>query len=220
MNSWPVIIPPGPGVLCAYGDATTRARDEASRTFIRRFPQTTSKEIIGIYKRLAAQATKTLTAEGVAKSDQTVSYEADIRYHGQGLLITIDFNLDDLVKNGLDGIGDEFDKKHTQLFTFALPEDKELVNLRAVAQGKPPKVQGTKLARGSVDPSAARIAEHNMYVEGKDRKGALYERAKLKAGNIIKGPAVVLEMDATTVVLPGHVAKVDTFGNLLITPDA
>jgi N-methylhydantoinase A len=220
MNSWPVIIPPGPGVLCAYGDATTRARDEASRTFIRRFPQTSSKEVIGIYKKLAAQATKTLTVEGVAKSDQLVSYEADIRYHGQGLLITIDFTLDDLEKDGLDGIGAEFDKKHTQLFTFALPEDKELVNLRAVAQGKPPKVQGTKLARGSADPSAARIAEHNMYVGGKDRKGTLYERARLKAGNVIKGPAVVLEMDSTTVVLPGHVAKVDNFGNLLITPDA
>jgi len=220
MNSWPVIIPPGPGVLCAYGDATTRARDEASRTFIRRFPQTTSKEIIGIYKKLAMQATRTLTAEGVAKSDQVVSYEADIRYHGQGLLITIDFSLDDLEKDGLDGIGDEFDKKHTQLFTFALPEDKELVNLRAVAQGKPPKVQGTKLAKGGADPSAARIAEHKMYVDGKDRKGTLYERAKLKAGNLIKGPAVVLEMDSTTVVLPGHVAKVDIFGNLLITPDA
>ena len=220
MNSWPVIIPPGPGVLCAYGDATTRARDEASRTFIRRFPQTSSKEIIGIYKKLAAQATKTLTAEGVAKSNQVITYEADIRYHGQGLLITIDFTLSDLEKKGLDGIGDEFDKKHTQLFTFALPEDKELVNLRAVAQGKPPKVQGTRLARGKADPSAARIAAHKMYVEGKDRKGILYERAKLKAGNVIKGPAVVLEMDATTVILPGHAAKVDAFGNLLITPDA
>ena len=220
MNSWPVIIPPGPGVLCAYGDATTRARDEASRTFIRRFPQTSSKEIIGIYKKLAAQATKTLNAEGVAKSHQVVTYEADIRYHGQGLLITIDFTLSDLEKKGLDGIGDEFDKKHTQLFTFALPEDKELVNLRAVAQGKPPKVQGTKLAKGKADPSAARIAEHKMYVEGKDRKGTLYERAKLKAGNVIKGPAVVLEMDSTTVILPGHAAKVDEFGNLLITPDA
>jgi N-methylhydantoinase A len=220
MNSWPVIIPPGPGVLCAYGDATTRARDEASRTFIRRFPQTSSKEIIGIYKKLAAQATKTLNAEGVAKSHQVVTYEADIRYHGQGLLITIDFTLSDLEKKGLDGIGDEFDKKHTQLFTFALPEDKELVNLRAVAQGKPPKVQGTKLAKGKADPSAARIAEHKMYVEGKNRKGTLYERAKLKAGNVIKGPAVVLEMDSTTVILPGHAAKVDEFGNLLITPDA
>lgn len=220
MNSWPVIIPPGPGVLCAYGDATTRARDESSRTFIRRFPQTSSKEIIGIYKKLAAQATKTLNAEGVAKSHQVVTYEADIRYHGQGLLITIDFTLSDLEKKGLDGIGDEFDKKHTQLFTFALPEDKELVNLRAVAQGKPPKVQGTKLAKGKADPSAARIAEHKMYVEGKDRKGTLYERAKLKAGNVIKGPAVVLEMDSTTVILPGHAAKVDEFGNLLITPDA
>ena len=220
MNSWPVIIPPGPGVLCAYGDATTRARDESSRTFIRRFPQTSSKEIIGIYKKLAAQATKTLNAEGVAKSHQVVTYEADIRYHGQGLLITIDFTLSDLEKKGLDGIGDEFDKKHTQLFTFALPEDKELVNLRAVAQGKPPKVQGTKLVKGKADPSAARIAEHKMYVEGKDRKGTLYERAKLKAGNVIKGPAVVLEMDSTTVILPGHAAKVDEFGNLLITPDA
>ena len=45
MNSWPVIIPPGPGVLCAYGDATTRVRDEASRTFIRRFANISPAEL-------------------------------------------------------------------------------------------------------------------------------------------------------------------------------
>jgi N-methylhydantoinase A len=42
----------------------------------------------------------------------------------------------------------------------------------------------------------------------------------LKQGNVIKGPAIVLEMDATTVVLPGHSGRVDKFGNILITPDA
>jgi N-methylhydantoinase A len=57
-------------------------------------------------------------------------------------------------------------------------------------------------------------------VDGKDRLGTLYDRAKLRAGNIIRGPAIVLEMDATTVILPGHVGKVDKLGNILITPEA
>ena len=58
-----------------------------------------------------------------------------------------------------------------------------------------------------------------MFVDGKDQQGILYDRAKLRAGNIIRGPAVVLEMDSTTVILPGHVGKVDGLGNILITPN-
>ena len=63
MNSWPVIIPPGPGVLCAYGDATTRVRDEASRTFIRRFANTSTIELTKIFQQLANKALKTLEKE-------------------------------------------------------------------------------------------------------------------------------------------------------------
>ncbi|MDX1402274.1 MAG: hydantoinase/oxoprolinase family protein, partial [Kiloniellales bacterium] len=218
MNSWPVIIPPGPGVLCAYGDATTKPRDEASRTFIRRFSETSAKEIAGIFERLANQARKTLTSEGVSKKDQIVTYEADIRYHGQGLSLTVDFTYDELKELGLDVLGDRFDQMHTQLFTFALPEDKEIVNLRAVAQGRATKVRAMTLPSGNSNASAAKIAEHTMYVDGKDRKAALYDRSKLKAGNMIEGPAIVLEMDSTTVILPAHVAKVDKTGNLLINP--
>ena len=51
------------------------------------------------------------------------------------------------------------------------------------------------------------------------RKGKIYDRAKLKAGNRIPGPAVVMEMDSTTVILPGHTGVVDRFGNILINPD-
>ncbi len=218
MNSWPVIIPPGPGVLCAYGDATTRVRDEASRTFIRRFSETTPKEVSKIFRSLAGAASKALDNEGIPKSDQSASYQVDIRYHGQGLLLTVDFEIDEFEQSGLDLVGERFDEMHRQLFTFALPLEKEIVNLRAVAQGKPTNVRALRVDKGDESPSAAAAAKLKLFVEGKDQDAVLYDRSKLKSGNVVKGPAIVLEMDSTTLILPGHVGKVDDWGNILITP--
>jgi N-methylhydantoinase A len=219
MGSWPVIIPPGPGVLCAYGDATTRVRDEASRTFIRKFSDTDVNEVIKTFEDLADTAAKTLDNEGVARSEQSVSYQVDVRYHGQGLQLTVDVDLKQLRKQGLAAIGTPFDEMHRQLFTFALELDKEVVNLRAVVQGKPTKVKAPEVKRGGPDAKAAVIADHKIYADGKMRNGKIYDRAKLKAGNRIPGPAVVMEMDSTTVILPGHTGVVDRFGNILINPD-
>ena len=218
MSSWPVIIPPGPGVLCAYGDATTRVRNEASRTFIKRFGRTSADEAVGIFADLAEQASQALDDEGIPRSDQTLSYQADIRYHGQGLLLTVDFELDDLRSQGLDAIGGKFDQMHEQLFTFALPEDKELVNLRAVTEGKPTVVRALRVEEGGASPAAAEMVTHKIYVDGGMQDAMLYDRSKLKAGNVINGPAIVLEMDSTTLVLPGHEGQVDEYGNILITP--
>ncbi len=219
MNSWPVIIPPGPGVLCAYGDATTRVRDEASRTYIRRFSQADRKEVAAIFTRLADAAEKTIEKEGVAKKDRNISYEADIRYQGQGLQLTVEFDLKDLKRKGFSVIGDQFDEKHRQLFTFALDNDKEFVNLRAVAQGREATLMATKLPRGGANPIArSKIGRSRVFLDGKNRIAQLYDRRELKAGNRIDGPAIVLEMDSTTVILPGHVGKVDRVGNILITP--
>ena len=218
MGSWPVIIPPGPGVLCAYGDATTRVRDEASRTFIRRFGNTTESEVIRHLERLSAQAAKSLIAEGVPRRDHSVHFEADIRYSGQGLLLTVDVDPRVLKRQGLDALGAEFDERHAQLFTFALDAEKELVNLRAVVQGKAARLKASPIGRGRAEAKGAVMGTQSVYVEGRRRKAEIYDRAKLKAGNRITGPAIVLEMDATTAVLPDHVAKVDAVGNLLITP--
>ena len=220
MGSWPVIIPPGPGVLCAYGDATTRVRDEASRTFIRRFGETSAKEVSKIFRALASDASKTLDNEGIPKADQSASYQVDIRYHGQGLLLTVDLEIEEFESRGLDGIAERFDEMHRQLFTFALPLDKELVNLRAVAQGKPTNVKAMRVEKGGESPSAAATAKLKLYVDGKDQDATLYDRAKLKSGNVVKGPAIVLEMDSTTLILPGHIGSVDDWGNILITPAA
>ena len=222
MNSWPVIIPPGPGVLCAYGDATTRVRDEASRTFIRRFGKTSPAELVRIYQQLSNKALKTLEKEGVPKSERSVSYEADVRYAGQGLQLTVDFDIKKLKSKGLSIIGDPFDEMHAQLFTFALEADKEIVNVRAVAQGKSAEIDAKKATRsGSRTPvAAAKIGVSKVFMEGKDMDANLYRRDQLKAGNKIEGPAVVLEMDSTTVILSGHTGNVDKFGNILIAPSA
>jgi N-methylhydantoinase A len=219
MNSWPVIIPPGPGVLCAYGDATTRVRDESARTFIKRFGQTSAAEVARIFAQLASKAHKTLDKEGVPKAERSTTYQVDIRYHGQGLLLTVDFDIKDLKTKGLDVIGAPFDEMHRQLFTFALDSDKELVNLRAVALGKETRFAARTVAKGSASPpAAAMIGKSKVYLEDKNREAVLYDRRKLKSGNVIAGPAVVLEMDSTTVILPDHRGTVDDFGNILINP--
>jgi N-methylhydantoinase A len=66
MGAWPVIVPPGPGVLCAYGDATTRLRDEASRTLVVRFEATGDRDIERALEELADHAAKSLEREGLA----------------------------------------------------------------------------------------------------------------------------------------------------------
>jgi N-methylhydantoinase A len=56
-------------------------------------------------------------------------------------------------------------------------------------------------------------------MDGKSVTALVYDRANLKAGNLVKGPAIVMEMDSTTVILPKHLGKVDALGNILIYPD-
>ncbi len=198
LGSWPSIIPPGPGVLCALGDATTAVRDESSRTFIRKFSETSKDDIAKQLKALAADAAKGLAGEKVAAADMEFGYQVDVRYHGQGLRLTVDVDLKRLEKEGLDAIRQPFDAEHTRLFTFALPLEHEFVALRAVVQGKGINIKRQVIARGGASPAAAAVGKQKSYMDGKDCMATVYDRAKLKAGNRIAGPAIVMEMDSTT----------------------
>ena len=222
INSWPVIIPPGPGVLCAYGDVTTNIQDESSMSLIRKFKDTNKQEVVKIFTDLEKKASKTLDAEGSPKKNRTTSFQVDIRYHGQGLTITVDFELSDLKKKGLDAIGDKFDVQHEQLFTFSLDAEKELVNLRAVVKDKALSIKAPSVGRGSKEPTKKSIIDDNaeVFMEGKKQIAKIYRRSLLKQGNVVQGPAIVTEMDSTTLILSGHNGQIDKFGNILINPDA
>ena len=218
MGSWPVIVPPGPGVLCASGDATTRLRDEASRTLVVRFEETSDSEIGKSLEELAAQAGKALESEGVGHGDLSVEYEIDLRYAGQGTSLSVTVSPEDYRRQGLGGVARRFDDLHEQMFTFNLDQPHEIVNLRAVVQGGETMVSARPLEGGGSDPSRAKTAETTVFVDGKDQSANIYDRDRLRTGDVINGPAIVTEMDSTILILPDHYAEVDTIGSLLIRP--
>src|SRR6185437_8923674 len=195
-------------------------RDESARTFIRRASETTAAEVGRILRSLADDAAAALQRDNVARADMRFSYQADVRYHGQGLRLTIDVGLAELERRGLTAIFDPFDAEHARLFTFALPLEHELVSLRAVAQGRGITLRRPAIARGGASARPAAVGRQQTYMEGRRQTAVVYERSRLRAGNRIAGPAIVLEMDSTTVILPRHHGSVDRFGNILIRPDA
>jgi len=215
VNSWPAIIPPGPGVLCAYGDATTRLRNEASQTYVTRVAETSDAELSAMLRDLHAQAAKEITAEGVPEAEQETLYQIDIRYKGQGMKLTIDVAPRDF---SIARVTQMFDTEHEQLFTFALDAEHEIVGLRAVVQGAEKAFISPDARQGGSDASAARVQATRIYAEGAWREGWIYDRAKLQPGNRVPGPAIVTEMDSTSVILPDHVGVVDAVGNILIWP--
>jgi N-methylhydantoinase A len=219
-GAWPVIVPPSPGVLCALGDATTSLRDESARTCLRRFNDLTGAELKEIVTGLSDSSAERLVAQGLKPDEHRIDYEVDVRYFGQGFEIPITIDpawLDDL-DNSLSKLGSAFDTEHQRLFSFLLGTDHELVNARASVSGPRPEIAATPLEQGDGNPAAAQTGTSKVFVQGAFADAAVYERGKLRAGDVINGPAIVVEMDSTTLVLPGHHATTHESGSLLIRP--
>lgn len=219
-GAWPVIVPPSPGVLCALGDATTSMRDVAARTVLRRFAALSGPELAEILRELGDEAGGRLADQGLDRTDQRVTYQLDVRYHGQGFEIPIDLDPDWLDDPGsaLDNLAARFDAEHDRLFSFLLSVDHELVNARATVTGPRPNVAPVTLPEGDGDPAAALVDTHPVHLSGERIPAAVYDRTLLRAGDVVTGPAIVTEMDSTTLVLPGHAATVHPSGSLLINP--
>jgi N-methylhydantoinase A len=218
MGSWPAISPVSPGVLCALGDATTRMRTETARSFSRRFSDTSEAEVSAIFERMATHTRAELRAEGIPDSDITSLFEIDVRYEGQAFEVPLAIDAETLRRDGLSGVLQRFDAEHLRLFTFNMETPHELVNLRAVALGPAPDLPAVELPSGDGNPIAAKVRDHELWADGKMRPAVIYERSRLRAGDILPGPAIIVEMDSTTLIEAGHVGTVDRVGNILINP--
>jgi N-methylhydantoinase A len=216
MGSWPAVSPVSPGVLCALGDATTRMRTETARSFSRLATDTVPEELIAVLDEMAAQTRAELIADGVPEAEIASEFEVDVRYAGQAFEVPLTITPDVLRADGIAGILARFDEEHKRLFTFNMDTPHEIVNLRAVALGRALDLPAAELPAGTGDPSAARIRDHEVWMEGRLMPAVIYDRAKLLAGDVIPGPAIVCEMDSTTLIESGCVGTVDRVGNILI----
>jgi N-methylhydantoinase A len=111
----------------------------------------------------------------------------------------------------------QFNAIHDRTYGFMLDSVVEIVNLRAVGIGRVTKISLPEADVGPSDASVAHSGEQQIYRHGEWLTARLYDRAKLRPGMAVEGPAIVTELDSTTVVLPNHVATVDRYFNLLIT---
>ena len=217
-GAWPVIVPPGPGVLCAYGDATTQVQDEAARTYLTMASDLTDEQLWADLQELQQRAGESLLADGIPVEDHEISFQADLRYAGQAFQITVDFTEGDLAEQGAGLLVAQFDADHEQLFTFKLEDGHEILMIRAVAKAKAKAIAELRVGNAGTSLAECQIHDSRFYFEGEWHDISIYDRGRLHEGLVVPGPAIVSEMDSTTVVLPGYDARVDAIGNLLINP--
>ena len=216
MGSWPAVSPVSPGVLCALGDATTRMRTETARSFSRLATATKAEELITILDEMAAQTRAELVSDGIAATEITSEFEVDVRYAGQAFEVPLTITPEVLRSDGVAGILKRFDEEHHRLFTFNMDTPHEIVNLRAVALGQALDLPAAPLAAGDGNPAAAKMRDHTLWMDGREQAAVIYDRSRLRQGDVIPGPAIVTEMDATTLIETGCSGTVDAVGNILI----
>ncbi len=81
------------------------------------------------------------------------------------------------------------------------------------------KISLPKFEKEEPNAADAVVEQHRAYFDGSFTSVNVYDRAKLRAGNRIHGPAIIIQMDATTVIHPNHTGEVDEYLSILITPD-
>ncbi len=200
-----VIVPAAPGALSALGILDADVRREFSRTVM---AEPGNRKIARVFRELEAEARERFGAEGAR--NPTLKRAADLRYAGQGFELRLEWGAD---------VVERFHKLHARTYGYADRARKvELVTLRvlAVASTARPRAARAAIKRG--DGRQARIGAHRIFEEGRWRRGALYQRGRLRPGDAIAGPAVIVELSATAYLPSGWKAQVDAMENLVLTP--
>jgi N-methylhydantoinase A len=216
---YPVIVPPTPGVLSALGFLYSDVKNEFAQTFVRTVDEADPSQIGDILTKLGRDARAWLREEGVDEPRQRLSYEADVRYFRQGYEFSLELDPERVGAGALEDLARRFGLAHERIYGFKLEHPVELVNLRAIGVGAVQKIGLPKFEKEGPSPAAAVVEQHRAYFDGSFASVNVYDRSRLRTGNRVRGPAIIVQMDATTVIHPNHTGEVDEYLNILITPD-
>jgi N-methylhydantoinase A len=208
-----IVVPRHPGVLSTFGLLGTEVRNDYARTSLQKPPDYDLAAVGAVYAELERQAQAWLAAEAVPPAGRRVTRLADLRYRHQGFELTVPWPERHLAIAPLLA---RFHERHRQLYTYALAEAPvEIVTLRVAAAGRVRRFRLPSLERRT--PARGRPSRRRVFFAGTGWKTCpCVERDQLGAGAVVTGPAVVEQLDATTVVPPGRRATVDRAGNLVI----
>ena len=196
-----VLVPALPGALSAVGILLADTMREYSRTVM----QSVDAELEGAFAELEALGFQEFEDEGL---DGQSFRSVDLRYTGQGYELNISCG---------PTMEAEFHALHKKRYGFANESRPlEIVNVRVrlVAAAEPFEPPRYPVELG--DGSAALAGSRTVYFDGTPHETRLYERDALRAGDTFAGPAIISEYSSATILPPGDVLRVDTFGNLVI----
>jgi len=219
-----VLVPGNPGNISAFGLLTVDVRADYVRTRVARQSELDYAAMEAIYTGLAAQARDALTAQGFAPGEHRLIRSADLRYFGQAFEVRVPVAAVPVGQAQAAAAAEAFHAAHRALYGYDFRgnprQQVEWVNLRVTGIGP---IQRPRLA--ALPPAAPHtaggraVSGRRAVVFGRaagPADAAIYWRPALAAGDKVAGPAIIEEYGATVPVHPGFVARVDSFGNLLV----
>jgi N-methylhydantoinase A len=203
-----VVVPAHAGVFSALGCVVTELVYDQVQTYRASLGTVTAEELERRFATLEAPVTEPLLAEGHEAERMLIERSVDVRYVGQNYELEVPW------RGEVDSLREDFQRFHKRLYAYATGEALECVNLRVRARVGTGEVALPEWAgSGSGQP----FAEHRAYFpETGETALPVYRRDDLAADHAVKGPALVEDPWATTLIYPGQQARLDRFGNLHI----
>lgn len=213
-----VLVPESPGVLCALGLLVADLRVDFGRTFLMRCSTADLAGLNAAYRELDAELADWLKREGAKRENTIVERSADMHFVGQDYELSVAVPPGELDSASMDLLVERFHAKHEEVHGYAPPDQAvAIMALRLVAKSKVSRPNLRRATRAGPSPHAALIGTREVYFEGTTSvQCPLYQRGGLAAGNELRGPAIIEQMDSTTVIFPGQRAEIDEYRNILI----
>ena len=213
-----VIVPLYPGVFSAMGLLMSDVRHDYVQSKLTPLADITAEAVNAMFAHLTAQAAEELRGDGFAGDRIRIERALDMRYAGQGYEIAIPCPAQPLAADGLTALRTSFDAQHKAMFGHMAPEEPvEIVSYRVRGIGLLPPVAMPKFKRAGTALADARRETRRVRFDGSERDCPVYQRERLDVGLDIAGPAILDQLDCTTVICPGQVARVDEWKNLILT---
>ena len=212
-----VLVPAVPGCHSALGLLMTEVRHEFVQSRMMAI-EALATEGVSIFDELAGRGTRLLAEEGFSPAQIRLDTAVDLRYAGQGYELTVSCPAHPDAAD-VRALRQRFDREHEAGYGHCAPEaDVQVVSFRLTALGEVPKVPLREPQAATKDVSAAIKHRRAVYFSARRSyvESPVYDRAQLAPGHRIDGPAVIEQLDATTVLAPGQRLHVDRLGNLII----
>jgi len=213
LNIARIVVPRYPGVLSAIGLLAAPVEHEMSAAFGKPLGEATPDELRGVLGGLDAPCTALMRREGMAQA-ATIQHFADVCYIGQSYHLEVPLHLGD--DDAIGRLWRDFRAMHDRVYGHSTEAPARFVNLRAVHRARADAIEV-----GAAAPSLAEARKGSRRIlvpDGGLVDAAIYDRAGLKPGDRIDGPAIVEQTDTTTLIEPGWRATVDAGGSLVLTP--